>query len=398
MTTEVQVVRRRLLGDYPGAYEKGLLRSNTAGSFPVAIGEATSDPGRRIVTLDGLRGLLTILVMLSHYFGEVPHGFRIAMCGWVAVDMFFILSGFLIGKLILERHHHANFFLVFYVRRFLRIIPVYFIVVLIVGAIIHYFPRPWMEAESNFPLWSYLSFTQIFYMITTQSIGAHWLAPTWTMTVEEHFYLVAPALIAFTPRKWLVPVLVSCAVFSFFLRLFLFTTDAGTMAGFVLLPARADTLICGMLAAVAVRSALPWVRIIPLLRMIPFLAIIGLAATLMNEGMTVYYIANSSLVAIGGSAYILCVVLGALNGVDYSSKMLQFFGNNGLCIYLIHLPVLGLMHGVILGGIPDIATPAQWLITIAALPVTVLLSRALTKLVEEPLSAYGRTWRWSVPR
>jgi peptidoglycan/LPS O-acetylase OafA/YrhL len=365
-------------------------------SFPVAIGEATSDPSRRIATLDGLRGLLTITVMLSHYFGEVPHGFRFAMFGWIAVDMFFILSGFLIGKLILERHHHGNFFLVFYVRRFLRIIPVYFIVVVIVGAIFHYFPRPWMEAEPSFPLWSYLSFTQIFYMINTQSIGAHWLAPTWTMTVEEHFYLVAPALIAFIPRKWLVPVLVSCAVSSLFLRLFIFTADAGTMAGFVLLPARADTLICGMLGAVAVRSAIvSWVRIIPVIRMIPFLAVIGVAATLTTGTMTVFDIANPSLIAVGGSAYILCIVLGALNGVNYSSKILQFFGNNGLCIYLIHLPVLGLMHGLILGGIPDIATPAQWLVTIASPPVTVLLSRGLTKWVEEPLSAYGRTWRWS---
>jgi peptidoglycan/LPS O-acetylase OafA/YrhL len=325
------------------------------------------------------------------------------MCGWVAVDMFFILSGFLIGKLILERHHHGNFFLVFYVRRFLRIIPVYFIVVLIAGVIIHYFPRPWMEVGPDFPLWSYLSFTQIFYMISDRSIGAHWLAPTWTMSVEEHFYLVAPALIAFTPRKWLVRVLVSGAVLSFILRLFIFTSGADTMAGFVLLPARADTLILGMLGAVAVQSAsLHWDRIIPYVRAIPCAAILAVAAVAvvdtMNGNLAAFYIVNPSLIAVGGSAYILCVVLGALNGINYNSKILRFFGNNGLCIYLIHLPVLGLMHGLILGGIPDIATPAQWLVTIASIAVTVVLSRGLTKWVEEPLSAYGRTWRWSAPR
>jgi peptidoglycan/LPS O-acetylase OafA/YrhL len=369
-------------------------------TFPVNIGEATSDPSRRIVVLDGLRGLLTISVLLSHYFGEVAHGFHFAMCGWVAVDMFFILSGFLIGKLILERHHHGNFFLVFYVRRFLRIIPVYFIVVLMAGIIIHHFPRPWMEVGPDFPLWSYLSFTQIFYMISDQSIGARWLAPTWTMSVEEHFYLVAPALIAFTPRKWLVPVLVSGAVLSFFLRLFIFTSGADTMAGFVLLPARADTLILGMLGAVAVQSAsLHWDRIIPYVRAIPCAAILAVAAVAvvdtMNGTLTAFYIVNPSLIAVGGSAYILCVVLGALTGINYNSKILRFFGNNGLCIYLIHLPVLGLMHGLILGGIPDIATSAQWLVTIASIAVTVVLSRGLTKWVEEPLSAYGRTWRWS---
>jgi len=224
------------------------------------------------------------------------------------------------------------------------------------------------------------------------------------MSVEEHFYLVAPALIAFTPRKWLVPVLVSGAVFSFFLRLFIFTTGDGTMAGFVLLPVRADTLICGMLGAVALQSAsLHWERIMPFVRTIPCVAMIAVAAiavvtTLMNGNMTAFYIINPSLIAVGGSAYILCVVLGALNGIKYSLKTLRFLGNNGLCIYLIHLPVLGLMHGLIWCVIPDIAAPAQWLVTIASLAVTVVLSRGLTKWVEEPLSAYGRTWRWSAPR
>jgi peptidoglycan/LPS O-acetylase OafA/YrhL len=172
------------------------------------------------------------------------------------------------------------------------------------------------------------------------------------------------------------------------------------MAGFVLLPARADTLICGMLGAVAVQSTLNWERIIPVARTIPCVAIMGVAAiaVVTNGNMTAFYIVNPSLIAIGGSVYILCVVLGALNGINYRSKTLRFFGNNGLCIYLIHLPVLGLMHGLILGGVPDIATPAQWLVTIASLAVTVVLSRGLTKWVEEPLSAYGRTWRWSAPR
>src|SRR5258708_10084106 len=88
-------------------------------------------------------------------------------------------------------------------------------------------------------------------MIDTQSIGAHWLAPTWTMAVEEHFYLIAPALIVFMPRKWLVPVLASVAVFAILIRLAICTTHVGMMAALVLLPARALTLACGLLAALA---------------------------------------------------------------------------------------------------------------------------------------------------
>ena len=85
----------------------------------------TGGGDRRITTLDGLRGLMTVMVIVSHYFGELEHGVRAVMVGWIAVNMFFVLSGFLIGRLILERRHHANFFAVFYVRRFCRIIPAY---------------------------------------------------------------------------------------------------------------------------------------------------------------------------------------------------------------------------------------------------------------------------------
>lgn len=60
---------------------------------------------------------MTILVLVSHYFGEVPHGITALMFGWIAVDMFFVLSGYLVGKLILEKQHNDNFFQVFYVRR-----------------------------------------------------------------------------------------------------------------------------------------------------------------------------------------------------------------------------------------------------------------------------------------
>jgi len=363
---------------------------------PVAIDGAKPIPERRIVTLDGLRGLMTIIVVFSHYFGEVPHGFRAAMLGWMAVDMFFVLSGFLIGKLILERQHHENFFIVFYIRRFCRIIPVYSIAVLAVASVLQCFPRPWMDADINFPVWSYLSFTQIFFMIDTHSIGAHWLAPTWTMSVEEHFYLIAPALIAFTPRKWLVPVLASVAIFAIAVRLVIYTTHVGTMAALVLLPARADILVCGLLAAVAMRSAaFPRARLTPILRVTPVLAGSGVIAAQVVGGEAVFGVLAPSLVAIACTAYLLCVVLGTAEAEKYNSKWLQFFGNNGLCIYLIHLPVLGLMHGLILGGMPDIETPAQWLVTIAAIPTCVLIARAMTKWIEEPLSAYGRSWPWS---
>ncbi len=156
----------------------------------------TSRLERRVVALDGLRGLMTIAVIISHYFGELQHGLPIKV-GWIAVDMFFVLSGFLIGKLILEKQVHANFFKVFYVRRFCRIVPAYIITILTVSVILHFVPQTWLDTTRRFPLWAYLTFNQPFFMIATQSIGSHWLAPTWTLAFEEHFYLLAPGMIVF---------------------------------------------------------------------------------------------------------------------------------------------------------------------------------------------------------
>jgi peptidoglycan/LPS O-acetylase OafA/YrhL len=97
---------------------------------------------RRIPALDGFRGLMTIAVVVSHYFGEVPHGFAAVSFGWIAVDCFFVLSGYLIANLILDKMDRANFFSVFYVRRFCRTLPCYFLCVC--------FPR---LPNANGPMW-----------------------------------------------------------------------------------------------------------------------------------------------------------------------------------------------------------------------------------------------------
>jgi peptidoglycan/LPS O-acetylase OafA/YrhL len=350
---------------------------------------------RRITTLDGLRGLMTIMVIVSHYFAELEHGFRGVMVGWIAVDMFFVLSGFLIGKLILDRKHHSNFFTVFYIRRICRIIPPYLFTIILVSLLIRWLPQTWVDANVQFPLWSYLTFNQGFFMAAVHSIGAHWLAPTWTLAVEEHFYLIVPAALVFTPSRWLIPSLISITVASFSLRLGLFCLGGNTYIALGLLPGQAAPLACGLLAAIAVRTdGVNWPRITPALRITPILGV-GACALLHSLSLALFNGFDSLLVAIACTAYLLCIVHETPEARRYHSKTLQFFGNNGYCLYLCHLPILGIMHGIILGTKPDLATPAQWLVTIATLPICVLVGWGMTKLIEEPLTRYGRTWRWS---
>jgi peptidoglycan/LPS O-acetylase OafA/YrhL len=351
---------------------------------------------RRLPALDGLRGMMTLMVVVSHFFGEVPHGLHVMMFAWVAVDMFFVMSGYLIGKLILEKQAHSNFFLVFYVRRFLRIIPAYMLVTVVVWWLVEMLPA-WTDTPVQFPLWSYLTFTQNFLMVREASIGAHWLAPTWTLALEEHFYLIIPALIVFTPARRLPWILAAAGVTAIVLRALLGEAGAqGQFATLVLLPARADILVFGLLAALAVvrgRGLIDWSRWMPALRLAPVVGLTGaFVAKVVHPPL--FFILAPALVGAGCAGYLLAIVHGAPEARRYHSRALRFLGDNSYCIYLTHMPVLGLAHGLILGTQPDIATPAQWLVTILALPVALLVGWGLTESVEAPLTRLGRTWRW----
>jgi len=352
---------------------------------------------RRIPALDGLRGAATIMVIVSHYFGELGHGLSFTMFGWIAVDIFFVLSGFLIGKLILEKQHHANFFTVFYARRFFRLIPAYLITIVVVDALIGWAPPAWGGGgHVLFPEWVYFTFLQGVFMTKTGSIGAHWLAPTWTLAVEEHFYLIVPALIVLTPRRLLPCVLIATALASVGLRIAIyFGGFANEMVSLVLLPGRADLLVFGVLGAVAVRSGgFALARIEPLMRWTLPVTLFAVSGLKLYDDRA-FFVFNPVLLAIGSTAYLICIVRNLPEARRFQSRTLRFFGDNGYCLYLTHLPVLGLMHGLILGTEPDLVTPFQWMVTFATLPVCVLVGWGMTQLVEAPLTRYGRTWRWS---
>src|SRR5262249_29524135 len=159
-------------------------------------------------------------------------------------DIFFVLSGFLIGKLILDKKRCANFFEVFYVRRFLRIVPSYILTLAASATVLAFTPPAWADDDHLVPLWTYFVFLQLFPMALHDTVGAHWLAPTWTLAVEEHFYLVIPSLIVFTPRRYLVNVLLAAVPVALALRVAIFQYHVlPSMWGLLMLPCRFDMLV-----------------------------------------------------------------------------------------------------------------------------------------------------------
>jgi peptidoglycan/LPS O-acetylase OafA/YrhL len=145
--------------------------------------------------LDGLRGIAIILVLLYHNFGFVTY-FK---SGWVGVDLFFVLSGFLITEILLRTKGSPFFLRSFYMRRFLRIFPLYYLCLLVVIIIIPATERPFYDVDyyktNQLWFWMYLQNWLYIFKHPEQSALLNHL---WSLAVEEQFYLIWPLVILFT--------------------------------------------------------------------------------------------------------------------------------------------------------------------------------------------------------
>src|SRR5262249_34841992 len=126
---------------------------------------------------------------------------------WCGVDLFFVLSGFLIAGILLDNRTATNYFSVFYTRRICRIFPLYFLVLGLFILLLATGAREWTSLTWLFhdpmPLWSYATFTQNVPMALQSTLGAGWMEVTWSLAVEEQFYFVIPLLVWLFPRRTL---------------------------------------------------------------------------------------------------------------------------------------------------------------------------------------------------
>jgi peptidoglycan/LPS O-acetylase OafA/YrhL len=163
--------------------------------------------------LDGIRGAAVLLVLVFHWFLSegglvfLPQPiYNVLLMGWSGVDLFFVLSGFLITSILIKERDADNYFKIFYVRRFCRILLLYFAVLLLTLAVFYLTlpvdSRNWLFG-SILPVWSYLTFTQNLVMSATGTMGSKIIDATWSLVVEEQFYLTLPLIVRFVRKKHL---------------------------------------------------------------------------------------------------------------------------------------------------------------------------------------------------
>jgi peptidoglycan/LPS O-acetylase OafA/YrhL len=147
--------------------------------------------------LDGLRGLAILLVVVYHNFGFINYFFL----GWLGVDLFFVLSGFLITDILLKTQNDPNYLRNFYGRRLLRIFPLYYLVLIIFLLILPAFRPPInlnYYTQNQLWFWTYLqNWLFVFKPIPLDSLA---LSHFWSLAVEEQFYLIWPFVILFIKK------------------------------------------------------------------------------------------------------------------------------------------------------------------------------------------------------
>jgi peptidoglycan/LPS O-acetylase OafA/YrhL len=245
-----------------------LSRDSSSPSRPSASAPRDGEPWRgHIPALDGVRGLAVALVIASHVVmhAERPAGIidraviHLAASGWIGVDLFFVLSGFLITGILVDARGSDGFFRNFYMRRTLRIFPLYYGILFGFIVVI-----PWLSAAAQTdPVFAVIRDHQWwFWTYTTnvlQAIDGTWLKTGvlghfWSLAIEEQFYLVWPAVVFFCPPRRLLQVCGAIVLASFVLRIVLRMAGVPPLGIYTLMPLRADTLAAGAWLAVMVRT------------------------------------------------------------------------------------------------------------------------------------------------
>lgn len=312
--------------------------------------------------LDHLRAFAISYVFLFHYFilskGEPPWLPDFARFGWTGVDLFFVLSGFLISSQLFLQIKKGELisFKLFFLKRFFRIVPAFLFTLLL------YFSFPlFREKESLAPLWKYLSFTQNFGLdLKNNGTFSH----AWSLCVEEHFYFVLPLLLLFLQKShrisksyWILMVLF---VMGFIIRYAsyqnLYTPHIEKADSwmywykYIYYPSynRLDGLIIGV-AIAALYQFLPkyWNRLASFGNLFILMGILLLIAAYyvcVNQQSFLASTVGFPLVSLGYGLIVMGAVSSSSVLYQWKSNVTSFLAGISYALYLVHKGIIHLTH------------------------------------------------------
>jgi peptidoglycan/LPS O-acetylase OafA/YrhL len=322
--------------------------------------------------------------------------------GWEGVDLFFVLSGFLITGILLDAKGGRHYFRNFYARRVLRIFPIYYLTIAVVlllsllPVVARHFPDATEFSRVQPWYWTYTTN----YLVALHGWAAAPMRSThlWSLAVEEQFYLIWPALVLLVDRRTLARICIGFLIVCPLLRLGLFLTGTDVTVLQVITPTRLDTLGLGALLAIAARSEgglMRWRR--PL----GYAALGCIAALASTLAFRIRIADQSPEIATIGYSLIACVCgalvtfatttpAGTVTHRFLAHPALRAIGRYSYAMYIFHFPIVGLLHARHLApdSMPTILgshLPAQLAFTALCFGLTYAVAFVSWHLFEQPI-------------
>ena len=359
------------------------------------ISTTTSDRLPHMPQLDGLRAIAVAAVLIHHYIEG----------GWglganLGVKLFFVLSGFLITSILIRSRNLVKAqegskgiaLRHFYVRRFLRIFPLYYFVVAI-GLLIN------LEPAREYMVWL-LTYTLNIRM-SDQGWFIDHFAHFWTLAVEEQFYLIWPWFVLFIPRKWLIHVAICMILTGPLYRLYhvlgwvFFESDAGGLRTYIFTLTCFDTLGMGSLLALVMHLDHPKESISKLVRIALPTSLVGVSLLFVARFIVDDWVASLVLADVFVALFFCWLVSAAATGFRgpfgtiLRTKPMRYLGKISYGLYVYH-PFMPLLVALVFARLGWTYEEYAWTSIVLATLSTLAISSLSWHLMERPANALKR--------
>jgi peptidoglycan/LPS O-acetylase OafA/YrhL len=345
-----------------------------AAPTPVKLDDQPRRLPSHIPALDGIRGLAVLLVLLCHatqrpFFGmsspldqilsALPDRLVLAVArvGWTGVDLFFVLSGFLITGILFDAKGKQYFFRNFYARRTVRIFPLYYATLILFLVIWPMLPAGFSRGfgqTTTSTVWYWL-YTSNFSQAVAEQAGhpmEHPLQVAWSLSIEEQFYLCWPLIVFLFDRKTVVRICLGMFFGAMAFRIAMLSMGL-QFYGMSFTFGRVDGLAVGAAIALIARGPLGINCLVKPAKWLAPISAIGLATLIVGMKKLGYHLGmgqSPGYVICGtalfsllyGSVLVLTVAAaeGALLNRLFTNPVLKTYGKYSYAVYLLHMPII----------------------------------------------------------